>query len=124
LTTGLSSNNSDEDTAGGYLGQLAEAKAKLAAAGTEAEQAKVKMGLAEKEIKEKEPRAKKAEKEGQGLIKELEAKRNDVESLRQRVEASGWDEGKEKSLLEKQADHSQKINELLEVGDGAAGTRY
>ena len=124
MTTGLSSNNSDEDTAGGYLGQLAEAKAKLAAAGTEAEQAKVKMGLAEKEIKEKEPRAKKAEKEGQGLIKELEAKRNDVESLRQRVEASGWDEGKEKSLLEKQADHSQKINELLEVGDGAAGTRY
>ncbi|KAK1922323.1 RecF/RecN/SMC [Papiliotrema laurentii] len=117
LTTGLSSNNSDEDTAGGYLGQLAEAKAKLAAAGTEAEQAKVKMGLAEKEIKEKEPRAKKAEKEGQGLIKELEAKRNDVESLRQRVEASGWDEGKEKSLLEKQADHSQKINELLERRD-------
>lgn len=124
MTTGLSSNNSDEDTAGGYLGQLAEAKAKLAAAGTEAEQAKVKMGLAEKEIKEKEPRAKKAEKEGQGLIKELESKRNDVESLRQRVEASGWDEGKEKSLLEKQADHSQKINELLEVSDGAAGTRY
>ena len=66
LLTGLSSSNADDKGAGGYLGQLAEAKARLASAGTEAEQAKVKIGLAEKEIKEKEPRAKKAEKEGGG----------------------------------------------------------
>ena len=74
------------------MGQIAEAKARSAAAGTEAEQAKVKISLAEKEIKEKEPRAKKAEKEGQGLIKELESKRAEVVKLKQRVEGSGWDE--------------------------------
>lgn len=97
------------------MGQIAEAKARSAAAGTEAEQAKVKIALAEKEIKEKEPRAKKAEKEGAGLIKELETKRTAVERLRQRVQTSGWDEAKEKELLEKQAEHSQRMNELFEV---------
>lgn len=98
------------------MGQLAEAKARVAAAGTEAEQAKVKIGLAEKEIKEKEPRAKKAEKEGQGLLNELQGKKSDVEKLKKRVEASGWDEGKEKDLLEKQAEHGSRLTELLEVG--------
>jgi structural maintenance of chromosome 2 len=97
------------------MGQLAEAKARLAAAGTEAEQAKVKMGLAEKEIKKKEPRAKKAEKEGEGALKELAGKRADVEKLRKKVEAAGWDEGKERDLLQKQATHSTAMAELMEV---------
>jgi len=98
------------------MGQLAEAKARLAAAGTEAEQAKMKIGLAEKEIKEKEPRAKKAEKEGEGLIKEFTAKKADVEKLSKRIGGSDWDEAKERQLLGQQAEHSQKMNELLEVG--------
>jgi structural maintenance of chromosome 2 len=99
------------------MGALAEAKARLAAAGTEAEQAKVKIGLAEREIKDKEPRAKKAEKEGEGLLKELASKRADVEQLRARVEAAGWDEDKERTLLERQAEHSQKIAHLSEKRD-------
>lgn len=117
LTTGLSSTDSNDDSAGGYMGQLADAKAQVAAAGTEAEQAKVKIGLAEKEIKEKEPRAKKAEKEGQGLLNELAAKRSDVEKLSKRLQGSGWDEAKEKDLLEKQAEHSLRLNDLLEVNN-------
>lgn len=97
------------------MGQLAEAKARLSAAGTEAEQAKVKIGLAEKEIKEKEPRAKKAEKEGEGSLKELAGKKTEVEKIRKRVEVAGWDEGRERELAEKQADHGGKVTELLEV---------
>jgi structural maintenance of chromosome 2 len=97
------------------MGQLAEAKARAAAAGTEAEQAKMKIGLAEKEIKEKEPRAKKAEKEGEGLIREFTTKKADVERLSKKLEGSGWDEVKERELLSKQAEHSQRMNELLEV---------
>ena len=97
------------------MGQLAEAKARLAAAGTEAEQAKVRIGLAEKEIKEKEPRAKKAEKEGEGLLKELATKRAEVEKIRKRVEGAGWDEGRERELAEKQAEHGAKVTELMEV---------
>lgn len=116
LLTGLSSSKDDEG-AGGYMGALAEAKARLAAAGTEAEQAKVKIGLAEREIKDKEPRAKKAEKEGEGLIKELAAKRSEVEQMRTRINAAGWDEDKERTLLERQAEHSQKIAQLSEKRD-------
>ena len=116
LLTGLSSSNDDE-TAGGYMGALAEAKARLAAAGTEAEQAKVKIGHAEREIKDKEPRARKAEKEGEGLLKELAAKRAEVDQLRARVDAAGWDEDKERTLLERQAEHSQKIAQLSEKRD-------
>ena len=104
LLTGLSSSNADDENAGGYMGQLAEAKARLAQAGTEAEQAKVKIGLAEKELKEKEPRAKKAGKEGEGLLKELAGKRADVDGLRKRVDGAGWDEGRETELLRKQAE--------------------
>lgn len=116
LLTGLSSSKDDEG-AGGYMGALAEAKARLAAAGTEAEQAKVKIGLAEREIKDKEPRAKKAEKDGEGLIKELATKRAEVEALRTRINAAGWDEDKERTLLERQAEHGQKIAHLSEKRD-------
>lgn len=97
------------------MGQLAEAKARLAAAGTEAEQAKVKITMAEKELKDKEPRAKKAEKEGEGLIKELATKRADAEKLRAKVQGAGWDEGKERELLEKQSSHSQQATALMDV---------
>ncbi len=97
------------------MGQLAEAKARLAAAGTEAEQAKVKIGLAEKEIKEKEPRAKKAEKEGEGSLKELATKRAEADKLRKRVEGAGWDEGRERKLVEEQAEHGSEVTELMEV---------
>ncbi|WWC91996.1 uncharacterized protein L201_006950 [Kwoniella dendrophila CBS 6074] len=117
LITGLSSNKEDDENAGGYMGQLAESKAKLASAGTEAEQAKVKIGLAEKEIKEKEPRAKKAEKEGEGLIKELSTKKALVEKLKKQVESSDWNENKERELLDSQAELQSKIQELMERRD-------
>ncbi|EIW72205.1 nuclear condensin complex protein [Tremella mesenterica] len=117
LLTGLSSSNVDDENAGGYMGQLAEAKARLAQAGTEAEQAKVRIGAAEKEIKEKEPRAKKAEKEGEGALKELASKRADIEKLKKRVEAAGWDDNKEREMLEKQAEHSSEMAELMEKRD-------
>lgn len=99
------------------MGQLAEAKARLAAAGTEAEQAKVKIGHAEREIKEKEPRAKKAEKEGEGLLKELAAKRAEADKLQARVESAGWDDERERELLERQAEAGQKVAELSERRD-------
>ena len=80
LITGLSSSSDDQQGAGGYMGQLADAKAQLSAVGTETEQARFKISMAEKEIKEKEPRAKKAEKEGEGSVRELEAKKKEVDA--------------------------------------------
>lgn len=97
------------------MGQVAQAKAALAAAGTEAEQAKFKIGLAEKEIKEKEPRAKRAEKEGSGLVKELESKKGEVERLKKKVDGSGWDEGKEREGEERRRGAQERLVQLMEV---------
>ena len=70
LITGLgASSNEDGEAAGGYMGQLADAKALMASAASEAEQAKMKIGLLEREIKEKEPRAKKAARMARALRK-------------------------------------------------------
>ena len=97
------------------MGQLAEAKARLASAGTEAEQAKVKIEHGERELKEKEPRAKKAAKEGEGLGKEWEGARKEREELKKRVAGLEWDEDVESELLERKAAVSGKMNGLLEV---------
>ncbi|ORX40472.1 P-loop containing nucleoside triphosphate hydrolase protein [Kockovaella imperatae] len=117
LITGLSTNDGNDDNAGGYMGQLAEAKARLSAAGTEMEQAKVKITASEKEVKEKEPKAKKAEKEGESVLKELRDKKAAVEALHKKLAGGSWDEGREKDLLERQADQSSKLAELMERRD-------
>lgn len=116
LITGLSSSNKDDaNAAGGYMGQLAEAKARLAGAGTEAEQAKMQIELAERELKDKEPRAKKAEREGEGLTKELAAARKEHDELTTAIGSLGWDEDEEKALLKRKAEVATSINGLLEV---------
>jgi structural maintenance of chromosome 2 len=115
LITGLSSSSDDQQGAGGYMGQLADAKAQLSAVGTETEQAKVKISLAEKEIKEKEPRAKKAEKEGEGLVKELEMKKKEVEVLHKRLEKMGFDERGEEEKREQRRVLGDRLMGLMEV---------
>jgi structural maintenance of chromosome 2 len=106
------------------MGQLAEAKARLASAGTEAEQAKVKIEHGERELKEKEPRAKKAEKEGEGLTKELDAARKEHERLITTLGGLEWDEDVESELLQKRGTVSTKMNELLEVGSATTRSHW
>ncbi|KAL5522254.1 SMC2 [Sanghuangporus sanghuang] len=92
LLTGLSSSSS---TGGGYMGQLADAKARLAQASAEEEQSRVKLGMSQKDLKTLDKRWKEVEKEaGEGRQK-LQEKRAEVEKLRKKVEASGWSSEKE-----------------------------
>lgn len=102
------------------MGQLADAKASMAAAATEAEQAKVKIGLLEKDLKDKEPRAKKAAKEGEGLTKEYEAAKSKLEALRASMAKMDWDETKEKDLSARQAELNERIAVLSEVSEYSA----
>ncbi|KAI5123009.1 hypothetical protein M0805_007631 [Coniferiporia weirii] len=92
LLTGLSSSSS---TGGGYMGQLAEAKARLAQAAAEEEQSRVKLGMSQKDLKTLEKRWKEVEREAGEGERNLEAKKREVETLRKRVEASGWSTEKE-----------------------------
>ena len=118
LLTGLSANSSKEgEAAGGYMGQLAEAKAQVAGAGTEAEQAKITIAITEKELKEKEPRAKKALKEGEGGTQKLQGEKKKLTELKAKLAKLDWDEQKEKDLSQRRADLEESIATLSEKRD-------
>ncbi|PWN52575.1 putative SMC2-chromosome segregation protein [Violaceomyces palustris] len=133
LTGVVASKSSEEGGAGsggqgGYMGQLAEARALESNAGTEIEQSKLRIGHLEKELKVKEPLAKKAEKEGAGLLKELSLAREAVQSLEGQCKSIGWNEEREKELLSTKAELSAKVTELVERRDalrsGLAGMDF
>lgn len=119
LLTGMASKNDENDKAkqGGYMGQLAEAREREAKAGTDIEQSNLRIKHLEKELKTKEPQAKKAQKEGEGLLKELEAAKTEVNQLEANIASTGWDDNKEKELLSTRSDLTQRVNELLEHRD-------
>lgn len=87
LLTGLSSNNTN---GGGYMGQLAEAKAQLAHAEAEEEQIRVKLSIAEKQLKAAENKWKEVEKEAGDGKRNLDAIKREVDALRKRVDSCGW----------------------------------
>jgi hypothetical protein len=97
------------------MGQIAQARAGLSAATTSAEQAKLTIDHAERELKALGPKAAKAQKEGEGLSAELEAARARKAELGKALEKLGGDEQRERELLGRKADVSQRINGLLEV---------
>ncbi|CAK4030838.1 Structural maintenance of chromosomes 2 [Lecanosticta acicola] len=101
LQTGISSNAGSD---GGYAGQLATARDDASKAGTEIEQSKLKITHLEARIKEDEPRAKKAERENAGLLKDLESLRSQAAKLQKDLEKVGFQPGKEE---EQQAEKSQ-----------------
>ncbi|PWN31045.1 putative SMC2-chromosome segregation protein [Jaminaea rosea] len=102
---------------GGYMGQLADSRAAEASARTEVEQAKLRISSLEKEVKTKEPQARKAEKEGAGLLKQLETAQAEAEKLAANLSASGWDESKERASAQRKQELSRSLNGLLESRD-------
>ena len=116
LLTGLSSSNNT--TGGGYMGQLADAKQRLAQAAAEEEQSRVKLGMSQKDLKTLEKRWKEVEKEAGEVKKNLEAKQKEVDQLRKKVESSGW--SKEKETQSEMALRSARaeMRQLTEVRPG------
>ncbi|KAI0034810.1 condensin complex subunit SMC2 [Vararia minispora EC-137] len=88
LRTGVSgpSNN----TGGGYMGQLADAQARLAQAETEEAQLKGKLAMNEAELRTQHARFKQVEKEVSQGARALEAKKAELEKMRQKAGSSGW----------------------------------
>jgi len=96
LLTGLSSSGTGNSGGGGYMGQLADAKAKLAQATAEEEQSRVKLGMSEKELKALEGRWKEVEREAGDGKKNLESVKAETEKFRRKVEECGWSAEKER----------------------------
>lgn len=114
LQTGVASKEGQE---GGYQGQLQDARNRISAAQTEQEQAKIKISHMEKRIKEDEPRAKKAEKENAGLLKDLDSLRSQAKKLETDLGKLGFEPGREESMQEEQTRLQQRIRELREQAD-------
>jgi len=115
LVTGLSSSNSNSAT-GGYLGQLADAKARAATAATEEEQARMRMAMVEKELKEKEVKWKTVEKEAGDGEKSLAKARKDVHALETRLASISWDPEKEQQTVTQIREAREQVRNLTEAG--------
>nr|WJN25075.1 condensin complex subunit [Farysia itapuensis] len=120
LLTGMASsskNKAGEGSAGGYMGQIAAARAQESAASTEFEQAKLRIGHLDKEVKQKEPLAKKAKTDAAGLLSDLEASRSKVTQSEAQLSKLDWNDEKEKSLLQSKAEWSRRVADLVERKD-------
>jgi structural maintenance of chromosome 2 len=74
LLTGLISSGAGTSGGGGYMGQLADAKARLAQATTEEDQCRMQLGMSERE----------------GAKGKLDAMKADAEIFRKKIAQSGW----------------------------------
>ncbi|KAH9824445.1 Structural maintenance of chromosomes protein [Teratosphaeria destructans] len=109
LQTGISSNAGSD---GGYAGQLAAARESASKAGTEVEQAKLKISHLEARIKEDEPRAKKAEKENSTLLTDLESLRTQAAKLQKELEKLGFEPDREEQQQTEKAQLEKRIRIL------------
>ncbi|EGG11185.1 uncharacterized protein MELLADRAFT_74124 [Melampsora larici-populina 98AG31] len=100
LVTGLTTDESEGANAGGYMGQLAEARQQSADLASEAEQAKAKIGRLNIELKEKEPR--------------LENAKAQKAKLEMAMEKMGWDENIEVQLRTRRSTELDHVRQLSE----------
>ncbi|KAL4076571.1 RecF/RecN/SMC [Scleroderma yunnanense] len=89
LLTGLSSSNTN-NSGGGYMGQLADAKARLAQGAAEEEQNRMKLSMNEKELKSAEARRKEFEKDAHQGQRNLANMKAHVNKLKQQLAGCGW----------------------------------
>ncbi|KIW66394.1 hypothetical protein PV04_05730 [Phialophora macrospora] len=114
LQTGVASREGQES---GYQGQLQEARARLTAATTEQEQAKLKISHLEKRIKEDEPRAKKAREQNADLLKGLDVLRKEAQKLESNLQRLGFEPGREEKMREQEVALQKSIRELSRQAD-------
>jgi structural maintenance of chromosome 2 len=96
LLTGLTSSGAGTSGGGGYMGQLADAKARLAQATTEEDQCRMQLGMSERELKALEGRWKEVAREAEGAKGKLDAMKADAENFRKKIAESGWNAEREK----------------------------
>ncbi|KAI0247376.1 condensin complex subunit SMC2 [Lactifluus subvellereus] len=98
LLTGLAGTSAQSaGGGGGYMGQIADARARLAQAAAEEEQTRVRLDMSGRELRELERRWKAVEREaGQGE-RDVKRMQGDLETLRKKADATGWNAEKERA---------------------------
>lgn len=97
------------------MGQLADARARLAQATAEEEQCRVKLVNAEKELKSLQARWKEVEREANDGKKNVTVMKAEVERFRQRVAQCGWDEQRDSAMEEALGQARSAVRQLTEV---------
>ncbi|KAH8105378.1 condensin complex subunit SMC2 [Cristinia sonorae] len=116
LLTGLSSSSSTK-TGGGYMGQLADARARVAQAATEQEQCLKKAGMKEKELSGLQAQWKKVEREAGDGKKQLENMRVEVEKFQRKVAETGWTVEREQEVEGALREARSAVRQLTEERD-------
>jgi structural maintenance of chromosome 2 len=114
LLTGLSSNTA-KNKGGGYMGQLADAKSKIAQGSAEEEQAKVKLGMQQKELSALEARVKAHAKDAGDNVKRVDNLIRVVKEFERKVEGCGWSVEKERELEKALKGSREEVKLLVEV---------
>ncbi|ORZ01471.1 RecF/RecN/SMC N terminal domain-domain-containing protein [Syncephalastrum racemosum] len=112
LTTGISAEEGHEN---GYMEQLQMSKNAESGASTAEERAKLKIGHMQRELQEKEPKSIQAKKHDEGLLRELDNKRQQVESLQRELNALNWNPDHETELRTRKNTLRDKLGELSDV---------
>ncbi|KAF8837161.1 condensin complex subunit SMC2 [Paxillus ammoniavirescens] len=116
LLTGLSSSNTG-NSGGGYMGQLADAKARLAQGAAEEEQNRMKLSMNEKELKALETKWKDVEKDAHHGQQSLDKLKAELNKLQRQLADCGWStEQQKQSDIDLRAAKGQ-VNQLTEERD-------
>ncbi|KAH6903906.1 nuclear condensin complex protein [Coprinopsis sp. MPI-PUGE-AT-0042] len=113
LLTGLSGNN---DSGGGYMGQISEAKSRLAQAKTEEEQVKMRLKMAQQELATLEDKKKASEREASDNQRKLTTMKKELDEWRNRLTKLNWNQEKEDALENQLKETRQNVRNLAELG--------
>lgn len=97
------------------MGQLADAKARLAQANTEEEQSRQKLAMNQKDLKALEARWKEVEREASEGQKRLQAMRAEVQAFKNNVAQSGWSAEKDQEDEVARRNAKAEVRLLTEV---------
>ena len=117
LLTGLSSSNTN-NSGGGYMGQLADAKARQAQGAAEEEQSRMKLSMNEKELKSTEAKRKELEKEAHQGQRNLANMKAQVNKLRQQLAECGWSAEQQQASemeLRKAREQARQLTEVSAI---------
>jgi structural maintenance of chromosome 2 len=97
------------------MGQLADARSRLAQASAEEEQTRVKLGMSERDLKGLASRWKEVEREASDGKKNLEAMKADLDKRRRVLAESGWSVEREREAeaeLRRAKDELRRFTEV------------
>lgn len=118
LLTGVSTSNTG-NTGGGYMGQLAEAKARLAQGAAEEEQNRLKLSMSEKELKVLETKWKDVEKDAHQGEQNLAKMKRELDNLKSQLAGCGWSAEQQQQCDAELRTARGEVNERTEVGQSS-----